>query len=39
VLGEAIAALAGASLEVLACREERSELERAFLHLVDDQVQ
>jgi ABC-2 type transport system ATP-binding protein len=34
VLGEAIAALNRASIRVLTCREERSELERAFLQLV-----
>jgi ABC-2 type transport system ATP-binding protein len=33
-LGEAIAALADASIDVLSCRQERSELEGAFLQLV-----
>jgi len=33
-LGEAIVALVGAGLELVACREERSEIESAFLFLV-----
>ena len=33
VLGEAIAALTATDLHVLTCREERSEIEEAFLHL------
>lgn len=33
VLGEAIAALTASELHVLTCREERSEIEEAFLHL------
>jgi ABC-2 type transport system ATP-binding protein len=34
VLGEAVAALAGARFQVLACRQERSEIEEAFLALI-----
>ncbi|HEX2046098.1 MAG TPA: ABC transporter ATP-binding protein [Gaiellaceae bacterium] len=34
VLGDALAALAGAGIQVLACREERSEIEEAFLSLM-----
>jgi hypothetical protein len=33
VLGDAIAALAAANVQVLACHEERSEIEDAFLRL------
>jgi ABC-2 type transport system ATP-binding protein len=33
VLGEALASLTGAGVDVLACREERSEIEEAFLSL------
>jgi hypothetical protein len=33
VLGEALASLAAAQIDVLACREERSEIEEAFLSL------
>jgi ABC-2 type transport system ATP-binding protein len=33
VLGDAVAALAGADVQVLACRQERSEIEEAFLAL------
>jgi ABC-2 type transport system ATP-binding protein len=33
VLGAALSALSGSGLQVLACREERSEVELAFLHL------
>jgi ABC-type multidrug transport system ATPase subunit len=33
VLGDAVAALAGANVQVLACRQERSEIEEAFLAL------
>jgi hypothetical protein len=33
VLGDAVAALAGASFQVLGCRQERSEIEEAFLAL------
>jgi ABC-2 type transport system ATP-binding protein len=33
VLGDAVAALAGAEFQVLACRQERSEIEEAFLAL------
>lgn len=36
VLGEALAALAGGRMDVLACQEERSELEEAFLALTRD---
>jgi ABC-type multidrug transport system ATPase subunit len=38
VLGDALAALAAADVRVLACREERSEVEEAFLALVEDGV-
>jgi ABC-2 type transport system ATP-binding protein len=34
ILGEALAALTAANLQVLACREERSEIEEAFLSLM-----
>jgi ABC-2 type transport system ATP-binding protein len=34
VLGDALAALTAASIQVLACREERSEIEQAFLSLM-----
>ena len=33
VLGHALATLTAASIDVLACREERSEIEEAFLSL------
>jgi hypothetical protein len=33
VLGDAIATLTATDVDVLACREERSEIEEAFLHL------
>ena len=33
VLGNALTALTSAGLQILACREERSELEEAFLNL------
>ena len=36
MLGAAIAALAAAGLAVLACREERSEIEAAFLCLTTE---
>jgi len=36
VLSDAIAALAAADVQVLACHEERSEIEDAFLRLTDD---
>jgi ABC-type multidrug transport system ATPase subunit len=36
VLGDVLAALAGARMDVLACQEERSELEEAFLALTRD---
>jgi ABC-2 type transport system ATP-binding protein len=36
VLGDAIAALAGAGIQVLACRQERSEIEEAFLALTQE---
>ena len=36
VLGEALASLTAAQIEVLACREERSEIEEAFLSLTGD---
>jgi hypothetical protein len=36
VLGRAVAALDGAGLSVLTCREERSEIEAAFLFLTAD---
>jgi ABC-2 type transport system ATP-binding protein len=35
VLGDAVAALAGAHIQVLACRQERSEIEEAFLALTE----
>jgi ABC-2 type transport system ATP-binding protein len=35
VLGDAVAALAGARIQVLACRQERSEIEDAFLALTE----
>jgi hypothetical protein len=36
VLGDALAALALGGVQVLACREERSEIEEAFLALTGD---
>jgi ABC-2 type transport system ATP-binding protein len=36
VLGDALAALSSAGIQVLACREERSEIEEAFLSLMRD---
>ena len=36
VLGDALASLTGAGIEVLACREERSGIENAFLQLTGD---
>jgi ABC-2 type transport system ATP-binding protein len=36
VLGDALAALSGAKIDVLTCREERSEIEQAFLALAGD---
>lgn len=36
VLGDAVAALAGAQIQVLTCRQERSEIEEAFLALTGD---
>jgi ABC-type multidrug transport system ATPase subunit len=36
VLGDAVAALSAASIQVLACRQERSEIEEAFLALTED---
>jgi ABC-2 type transport system ATP-binding protein len=36
VLGDVLVALAGAGIQVLACRDERSEVEQAFLHLTND---
>jgi ABC-type multidrug transport system ATPase subunit len=38
VLGDALAALAAANLQVLACREERSEIEEAFLSLTQSEA-
>ncbi|HEX7254737.1 MAG TPA: ABC transporter ATP-binding protein [Gaiellaceae bacterium] len=35
ILGDAVAALAGARIQVLACRQERSEIEEAFLALTE----
>jgi hypothetical protein len=35
VLGDAVASLAAANIEVLSCREERSEIEEAFLLLTE----
>ena len=35
VLGDAVVALAGARIQVLACRQERSEIEQAFLTLTE----
>ena len=35
ILGEAIQRLAAAGVDVLACREERSDVEEAFLHLIE----
>ncbi|MBI4260078.1 MAG: ABC transporter ATP-binding protein [Actinobacteria bacterium] len=37
VLGRALAAISAARVDVLACREERSEIEEAFLHLVGEE--
>ena len=37
VLGDALAALAAADIKVLACREERSEIEEAFLSFMRDE--
>jgi ABC-2 type transport system ATP-binding protein len=36
VLGDAVAALSAARIQVLACRQERSEIEEAFLALTED---
>ena len=36
VLGDAVASLAGADIQVLACRQERSEIEEAFLALTSE---
>jgi hypothetical protein len=36
VLGDALAALSRASIDVLTCREERSEIEQAFLTLAGE---
>jgi ABC-type multidrug transport system ATPase subunit len=35
ILGDALGALAGAGVEIVACREERSEIERAFVALTE----
>ena len=37
VLGDAVAALAGIGIHVLACRQERSEIEEAFLALTEEE--
>jgi ABC-2 type transport system ATP-binding protein len=37
VLGEALASLAASGIQVLACREERSEIEMAFLRLTEEE--
>jgi hypothetical protein len=37
VLGDVVAALAAASVQVLACRQERSEIEEAFLALTGEE--
>jgi hypothetical protein len=37
VLGDALAALTAAGVQVLSCREERSEIEEAFVLLTDGQ--
>ena len=38
ILGDALAALAAAHFQVLACQEERSEIEQAFLRLTGDEA-
>jgi len=37
VLGDVLSALTAAGITILGCREERSEIERAFLHLTREE--